>query len=140
MDCILIYEYASSFHTFSLPTQIRALIPTTPQDDCISITAVTKTPYHQNQNKDMHDYDTLHYVDFVCELGNNGHHISVQSTNDQMEELQTLFIEGHLVSGTTTIEGMSVVDNNVAYLPPGKVSINNQGTKTNSVGDRSLSI
>ena len=67
-----------------MPTQIRALIPTTPQDDCISITAVTKTPYHQNQNKDMHDYDTLHYVDFVCELGNNGHHISVQSTNDQM--------------------------------------------------------
>jgi len=88
----------------------------------------------------MHDYDTSHYVDFVCELSSNGHHIPVQGTSEQMVELQTLFREGHLVSGTSTIEGMSVVDNNVAYLPPGKVSINNQGTKTNSVGDRSLSI
>jgi len=47
---------------------------------------------------------------------------------------------GHLVSGTSTIEGMSVLDNNVAYIPPGKVSIVNQGNGTNRVGDRSLSI
>ena len=107
-----------------MPMQIRASV-TTPQaqDDCVSVTAVTKTPYHQNKN--------MHYKDT--------HHIPVQGTNDQMEELQTLFREGHLVSGTSTIEGMSVLDN-AAYLPPGKVSINNQGTKTNSVGDRSLSI
>ena len=79
-------------------------------------------------------------MDFVCELGSIGHNIPVQGTNDQIEELQTLFIQGRLVSGISTIEGMSVVDNNVAYLPPGTVSINNQGTKTNRVGNRSLSI
>ena len=123
-----------------MPTQIRASIPTTPQDDCVSMIVVTKTPYQYQQNKDMHNNDTSNYVDFVCDLGNNGHHIPVQGTNDQMEELQTLFIEGHLVSGTSTIEGMPILDNNVAYLPPGKVSINTQGTKTNRVGDRSLSI
>ena len=132
---LLLFTYTYSFSMI----QIRASV-TTPQaqDDCVSITAVTKTPYHHN--KDMHDNDTLH-MDFVCELSSNGHHISVQGTNDQMVELQTLFREGRLVSGTSTIEGMSVLDN-VAYLPPGKVSINNQGNGTNEnrIGDRSLSI